>query len=286
MKLIIKQIKGHALFKLNQIHRLVAYGCSYTQGAELADADFIPGLTIDQINSEKNLLGNPGFYNKYLGSWFADTRGATIREKEILRAWPSKLIKELGVQWSYLNRARPGSSMQEIVFTLEKDLYNGVIGDNDLIIIGITSPLRVLRFNDQGDPQSLVCTDLDSRWHSPAMRELFIQQFVNEYWELYHWYQSINYIDLLSEKFNNRILQQYLHLTYTQHTSNKELKTEFLKITNNLENCNSIVDSNLSFYTTDGGWDNTCTHGFHHPYESVHASLAKRLAIKIKEKYA
>lgn len=274
------------MFNLNQINRLVAYGCSYTAGAELADADYIPGLTLEQINSEKTLLGNFEFYKKYFSTERSPELDNNIRQNEISRAWPAKLIKELNMPWEYLNRAKSGSSMQEIIVTLEHDLYNGVIGDNDLIIIGITSPLRVLRFNDQGDPQSLVCTDLDSRWHSPAMRELFIQQFVNEYWELYHWYQSINYIDLLSEKFNNRILQQYLHLTYTQHTSNKELKTEFLKITNNLENCNSIVDSNLSFYTTDGGWNSTNTHGFHHPYESVHASLAKQLAIKIKEKYS
>lgn len=274
------------MFNLDQINRLVAYGCSYTQGAELADADFIPGLTLDQINSEKNLLGNPGFYKKYFGSWVDDDRGVTIREKEILRAWPSKLIKELGVPWSYLNRARSGSSMQEIVVTLEHDLYNGIIGDNDLIIVGITSDTRVLRFDDDGHPQSLVCTDLDGRWRSRLMRDLFIQEFVNDYWALYNWYQSINYIDMLSKKFNGRILQQYLHSSYLQNSNVKEIKPEFLNITNNLQNCNSIIDSDLSFYTTTTKWNSTNTHGFHHPYESVHDSLAKQLSIKIKEKYS
>jgi hypothetical protein len=91
---------------------------------------------------------------------------------------------------------------------------------------------------------------------------------------------------MLSQKFNGRILQQYLHSTYSQNVNHKNLKTEFLKITNNLENCKSIIDSNLSFYTTTTKWNSTNTHGFHHPYESVHDSLAKQIAIKIKEKYS
>jgi len=274
------------MFNLNQINRLVAYGCSYTAGAELADADYIPGLTLEQINSEKTLLGNFEFYKKYFSIERSPELNNNIRQNEISRAWPAKLIKELNMPWEYLNRARSGSSMQEIVVTLEHDLYNGIIGDNDLIIIGITSDLRVLKFNDYGDPQSLVCTDLDGRWTSLVMRELFIREFVNEYWAMYSWYQSINYIDMLSQKFNGRILQQYLHSTYSQNVNHKNLKTEFLKITNNLENCKSIIDSNLSFYTTTTKWNSTNTHGFHHPYESVHDSLAKQIAIKIKEKYS
>ncbi len=272
------------MFKLNQINRLVAYGCSYTSGEELADADYIPELTLDQMNSEKILLGNDKFYKKYLGD--RDKIEVAIRQNETSRAWPAKLIKDLNVSWTYLNRARGGASMQEIVVTLEHDLYNGIIRDNDLIIVGITSDSRVLKFSDNGDPQSLVCSDLDGRWRSTVMRELFIQEFVNEYWATYSWYQSIAYIDMLSKQFNGRILQQYLHSTYSQNVNNRKLKTEFLKITNNLENCSSIIDSNLSFYTTDNHWDSTNTHGFHHPYESVHDSLAKQLAIKIKEKYS
>lgn len=273
------------MFNLNQINRLVAYGCSYTAGAELADADYIPGLTLDQINLEKTLLGNSEFYKKYFGNWRTAEHGIAIRENEISRAWPAKLIKELDLSWSYLNRARSGSSMQEIVATLEYDLYNGIIKDTDLVIIGITSDARVLKFDDNGYAQSLVCSDLDDRWRSRLMRDLFIQEFANDYWLLYNWYQSINYIDMLSKKFNGRILQQYLHSNYSQHVNNKILKSEFLNITNNLKNCNSIVDFDLSFYTTTEVWNNTNTHGFHHPYESVHSSFAKQLSIKIKEKY-
>lgn len=239
-------------------------------------------MNLDQINAEKVSLGQDLFYRRYY------TTNEVIHRQQLekLRAWPSKVINELGMSFVYENRAKPGSSMQEIVISIEYDLYNGNIEETDLILIGITSPLRISVFNVDGIPDSKICSDLDSRWTNTQLRDLFIQEFVNDYWTLYNWYQSINYLDMLSTKLNGRIIQQYIHSSYNLNLCHyANVKPEFLKITDNLYYCNSILDQKLSFYTVDPKWTDQTQHGFFHPYEIIHDSFAKKLAQKIKERY-
>jgi hypothetical protein len=271
-------------FKLKDIKRLVAYGCSYTAGMELADADYIPNLTLDEINAEKKALGQHLFYKKYPAALFE----APLEKKQLEhnRAWPRHLINYLKMPLDYLNRAHAGSSMEEIVFAIEHDLHNGILKDDDLIVVGITSADRILKIDNNGSVSSLVLHDLDSRWTSPELRKMFTMEIANDYWLLYNWHHAVKYIDMLSKTLNNRILQVYLHTNYQEYRIGFNVhQDEFLKITDSLENIESIVDKNVSFKNVEPYWSHKTEHGYHHPYEILHKNLAKILAEKIKEKY-
>jgi hypothetical protein len=271
-------------FKLKDIKRVVAYGCSYTAGMELADADYIPNLTLDEINAEKKALGQHLFYKKYPAALFQSP--PEKKQLEHNRAWPKHLINYLEMPLDYLNRATAGSSMEEIVFAIEHDLHNGILKDDDLILVGITSADRILKIDNTGSPSSLVLHDLDARWTSPAFRKMFTMEIANDYWLLYNWHHAVKYIDMLSKTLNNRILQVYLHTNYQEYKIEFNVHhNEFLKITDSLENIESILDKNLSFKNVEPLWTHKTEHGYHHPYEILHKNLAKLLAEKIKEKY-
>jgi|688.fasta_scaffold37820_2 hypothetical protein len=271
-------------FKLKDIKRVVAYGCSYTAGIELADADFIPHLTLEEINAEKKALGQHLFYSKYPAVLFQAP--PEKKQLEYNRAWPKHLINYLELPLDYLNRSIAGSSMDAIVFAIEHDLHNGIINDDDLIVVGVTSADRILKINDEGSPSSLVLHDLDSRWTSPEFRKMFTMEIANDYWLLYNWYRAVKYIDMLSKTLNNRILQVYLHTNYQAYKDVFNVNNnEFLSIINSLKNIESILDKDLSFGKIEPYWNHKTEHGFYHPYEILHKNLAKILAEKIKEKY-
>ena len=266
-------------FKLNDIKRVVAYGCSYTAGNELADADSIPHLTLEEVNAEKKTLGPTKFYTKYN---FSSDR--TKLEHE--RAWPKHLINYLKMPLDYLNRAVGGSSMGEISFAIESDLYNGIINDDDLIVVGVTSLDRILRIRDDGSATSMILHDLDTRWPSSELRKLYTMELANDYLLLYNWYHEVKYIDMLSKTINNRIIQVYLHSDYTSYKNMLNVNSnEFLNIIDSLENIDSVLDKDLSFYKVEPHWNAETEHGFHHPYEIIHKNLAKIIAEKIKEKF-
>ena len=281
-KLFSNMIKEN--FKLKDIKRVVAYGCSYTAGAELADADFIPHLTLDEINAEKKALGQHLFYKKYPGALFEEP--PEKKQLEHNRAWPKHLINYLETPLDYLNRAIAGSSMSQVLYTIEHDLHNKTITDTDLIVVGITSSDRILKFTDSGSPASLILHDLDSRWTTPKFREMFTMEIANDYWLLYNWYHAIKYIDMLSQKLNNRIIQVYLHTNYESYRKIFNVNDDaFLKITDSLNNIDSIIDKELTFNRVEPFWTEQTQHGFYHPYEILHKNLSKILAEKIKEKF-
>lgn len=270
-------------FKLKDIKRVVAYGCSYTAGMELADADFIPHLTLDQINEEKRTLGQAAFCKKYPAILNFNEQKIQLEHN---RAWPKHLINYLEMPLDYLNRAFSGSSMEQVLYTIEHDLHNGIITDTDLIVVGITSADRILTITKDGTPSSLVLHDLDNRWSSPEFRKMFTLELANDYWLLYNWHHAIKYIDMLSKTLNNRIIQIYLHTDYQSYRNRVEVSNpSFLNITDSINDIDSIIDKKLTFGTVEPYWSPETQHGFYHPYEILHKNLAKILAEKIKEKY-
>jgi hypothetical protein len=112
------------------MNRIVAYGCSYTAGSELAD--HLVDVNHDQI---KINLGWSGWIDH------CERQGHHMSSSEWLGrsmrlAWPAKLGKLKG--WSVLNRAFPGSSLAWSVYQLELDLLKGLVSHADCVIVGVT----------------------------------------------------------------------------------------------------------------------------------------------------
>jgi len=121
---------------LRVINRIVAYGCSYTFGSELADIDFI-----ENAEAEKRNLGLAEFNRKY---------GHIITSPELIakqqeRVWPTLLANKLNVD--VLNRAAGGTSLEHSVMTFRDDLFNKRIKKTDLVLLGITTLNRWLHIH-------------------------------------------------------------------------------------------------------------------------------------------
>ena len=124
-----------ALISLNnnivEIKRVVAYGCSYTAGAELADEDFIK-----DADAIKRKIGLPKFniqYSKIINS-------PELIEAQQKKTFVSHLSKLLEVD--VLNRAMSGTGLEEHITRFRYDIMSNNLNRNDLVVLGITSMNR------------------------------------------------------------------------------------------------------------------------------------------------
>ena len=132
---------------MTKFKRLVAYGCSYTQGDELIDEEYIPGA--NEIKKTRGLnVFLETLYKKY-----PDLTKQSYNELGKSHAWPRHLADRIGIPW--INNASPGNSNYNMIYRLDRDLANGEILDTDLVIIGITSPNRLIYINPAGGEDTL-----------------------------------------------------------------------------------------------------------------------------------
>jgi hypothetical protein len=132
---------------MTKFTRLVAYGCSYTQGQEIIDEEYIPGA-----NEIKKIQGRDAFWETLLNKYPHLTRDS-YNELNKPHAWPRHLADRIGIPW--VNRALPGSSIYNMIYRIERDLANGNISPTDLVILGVTSPNRLIHIDHLGRDDTL-----------------------------------------------------------------------------------------------------------------------------------
>lgn len=136
---------------IDSFDRIVAYGCSYTAGDELLDHE-VMGISFEECNRLKNLSNktkpkavheNPyrDFYKK-LPKIILDKIEITNRQA----SWAGQLAKKLNKP--FLNRAKGGSGIDEILFNIVSDRTSNAISDNDLVVVGLTYPERIIHITD------------------------------------------------------------------------------------------------------------------------------------------
>jgi len=190
-----------------EIHfdRIVAYGCSYTAGAELSDYLAFPDISIDEVENLKRSISVPQFY--------IHLRESGIPQKEldaynIAHAWPAFLSKMFNTD--YLNRAKSGASNQFIVYAIERDLANLVIKETDLIVVGVTSFNRWFYLDNSAIPRvPLIGYYSEKEWPSREFYDNYLQ-YISGANDAYSWSSATRYLTLLSEKLGHRILLQPL----------------------------------------------------------------------------
>jgi hypothetical protein len=134
------------------IKRLVAYGCSYTYGSELADADFI-----ENADALKRQMGLLEFNNKY-AHMLAQPELVAAQQA---RAWPAILSKR--IKADCINRAAGGTSLENSLMRIRQDIINKVLNKDDLVVLGITSMSRWQAINNKGYLEQLMPYVMDSR---------------------------------------------------------------------------------------------------------------------------
>ena len=269
---------------LGKIDRIVFYGCSYTFGSELADHDVIPHLSIDEIDHLKRKLGNAEFYKKFTGKLSNDNMllRTTLENK---RSWAGKFGDILSKP--VINRAKPGSSNAEMIYTLEYDLKTHLIQENDLLVLALTSKDRMMYFDRLGSHTSVVFHNEDTRWPDPEVRDNFIYLFVNDFYSSYSFHKDLCHVSHLVKNVKQPILVQFVHSPYFVEISPELRKNQkFTEIITQQENFSFIIDPELSFSLPRLEWAKIENqHGFVHPKEHLHEKFANLVATSFKEKY-
>jgi len=260
--------------KKYEINRLVVYGCSYVNGDETADLDFLPNMTLEEINLEKKKLGPYDFHAKYIGN-LSNEQYFKYRKKQHENVWAGKLAKKLNIE--YVNRGKSGNSMQGICYDLDIDFLEGKILDTDLVIVGLTSDSRWMYITDIGQ----VFTPLlgyEKFWPNKESYKNFIENFSNPNNLIYQYQHHLRYLDMLSKNSEFLLTAQFMHCTlkdyisFSKNNLSKEVVNMAEKIS--LENI-CILDNELCFNRLVD-W-NKDTHGFFHPLDHVQETMAERI---------
>ena len=170
--------------------RIVAYGCSFTAGDELADS-LVLGLPEEEID----LLKRSGISrNDLYGNLYSEC----IRIGKNL-SWVRWLADRYNVPYS--NRAHPGGSIQQMVYRIERDYYNGLTNDDDLVIVGLTSLYRWFQFDDTGQERAWVLT---SEYPDIAeFNQKLVEYYANPQNVLWYYQLHLNYMQMLADKRKN-----------------------------------------------------------------------------------
>ena len=262
------------------INRIVFYGCSFTEGAELSDYELFPTIEQSQVDKLKIKQGQ-SFYR------LVDESLCNTLNNQ--KSWTRWFADELNMTW--VNRATSGSSMSQIIFEIENDFSTGKILDTDLIIVGITSPERICRFLSNS-ANSLIIGNTDTRWEDEKFQKLFVKHLADDNYILYNWYKDIKYLDLLSKNLGGRLQQQWVWATWQEllefHHSNGTLiynLYDYVKsVINDTVTFDSIIDNSLSFTTLDA-WNPKNRHVFHHPKIEIHKQFIHQLTKSFRNKF-
>lgn len=119
--------------------RIVAYGCSYTAGDEIAD-HLILNTTFKECNVLKKQYKEQWlFYHAY--NLYEESAKKLMGNL----SWAGQLANLCNLPFE--NRSQPGSSLDHIYVKIYSDYINNFIDRNDLILVGITSPGRISFWN-------------------------------------------------------------------------------------------------------------------------------------------
>lgn len=140
---------------MSKIERLVAYGCSFTQGGELQDEEWLPGA--EEI---KRKHGLDAFFRALDKKLPNEEQWNIYYDSSKKFSYANILAEKLGL--ACLNQSRPGNSMMQILWQIETDLANGTIGGSDLVIVGITSCDRIAKITEFRE--KIRCENLHMAW--------------------------------------------------------------------------------------------------------------------------
>lgn len=264
-----------------EIHfdRIVAYGCSYTAGAELSDYLGFPDISIAESENLKRTTSPHEFYQ---------ILSTNMEKHNILRgdldaynqehAWPSYLSKRFGVDC--INQASNGASNQYMVHAIERDLANNIIKDTDLIIVGLTSYSRWFYLDNTATPRKpLVGYYSEIEWPTREFYDNYLV-YVSGTNDAYAWSLANRHLALLSEKLGHRILVQPLivNLEDLNDVAKSTNDREFINTITHINNTPYIISKYNSFSTATGHefsepWP--ISHGFGHPTQQQQEKFAE-----------
>lgn len=249
--------------------RIVAYGCSYTAGQELADA-IILNKTHDEIDAYKRKHGIhciDGVYGSKENLSACDKLSSEL-------AWPNYIAERFGIPC--INRAEKGTSVNEFIFNIERDLITGKIEPTDLILVGLTSPVRFSWVTKFGHMMTKFVGD--ERWtYNSELNYALLDTWATDCNLIWEYFKHARHLDLLSSCMGGRLK------TVMTVQSIESIKIALPDYKHRLPWIDSLKLHNLlspelslSNFIEDGKWDEQ-THGWGHPKVEVHERYAAHI---------
>lgn len=178
--------------------RIVAYGCSYTAGQELGDA-IILGKTHEEVDEYKR---NNGIHC-IKGVYGDEKTRAKCTELSSKLSWPNYIAEKLNIPC--LNRAELGTSVNEFIFNIERDIAKNVLRDTDLILVGLTTPTRFSWITDSGKMVTRFICD-DRRWtYNIELNNALLDTWATDCNLVWEYFKHMKYLDMLSKLLGGRL---------------------------------------------------------------------------------
>lgn len=272
---------------LNNIKRIVVFGCSYCTGEE---------ILYHELNEElhklyRNTSSDPRiFFDKIEKDNLVQDLCA-IQKKQMCLAWPKKLSIMLGIEC--LNLAQSGNSMQKMLWQLLSQYNQGNILETDLVLVAQTKAERGLYFKES--PMSFQI----STANGPALSKLLgisssggVTQVMGEKLDsaIMHWFNddriSWDFLMVLNclAYWKNKI---NLFMVPAMCLSNSDLQIYNRNLFAFLQN--DLNHANL--YISQKGLDDFSTSDtdylpWGHPKEEIHQKYALHLAEVINDRFS
>lgn len=177
-----------------KIDRIIAYGCSLTAGDELGDEYFF-GPGIEEMKKK----------------YFCDVEKCYGDKWEELKkynrtiSWPNYVAEKLGVEC--VNRAQSGSNLGNVIFKILDDYYSNKITENDLILVGLSSPGRFFYFVELWGEvaEATSVFNYPEAWPHPELCEVLLKYYVNDYNLMWEYCRDKHHLQLISNLLGNRV---------------------------------------------------------------------------------
>jgi len=261
---------------LVEFEKIVAFGCSFTAGYETRDHIFlnISESELDQMKRERNETNGYNFYYE-LDLNYDSWEKLCDYNKE--GSYVKFLADKFSVSWE--NFAEPGSSLEFSIWKLEEYLSNNK-HSNDLIIVGITCPNRLLYLTDHGKNNKTSPSHLQLNtkfnWPDDDFYNTYITTLGTGKNLAWKYYLQLKYLDMLNNKLGNRVLLVPMQ-THPANWINMVDNTFFN--TREIKELPSIFPDCMDNYVNmlNNPTNNSKVHPFLHPRISVHQEFAENM---------
>lgn len=252
--------------------KFIAYGCSYTQGIELADT-FLTNMSDDRTEKLKAKHGH-----NWVDRLAKHTSKETQAKYENIMAHRSYagIISKILPTKQYINRARSGNSNASMYFDLAADLHNGKINQDDVVLVGLTSADRLpfwveSKYIENGLPTG-------GWWPSPKLKKETIIRYNDNDW-LTPTITAVRGMQHLMKDHKNFFLQT-VHYPFTEIYKQFNLNdTIWQELKSIQQEC--VLPESCIWKVWDGP---TPQHTFFHPRAEVAKKFGSIIGNEIKQR--
>ena len=262
--------------KTIQYSRIIFYGCSFTAGNELSDHIDL-GISVKECDTIKRKSSVPVFYSKTL---ITDPKIRHINDSNL--SYAKTIAQHLNLE--YINRAESGSSMQYILYHIERDFLQGLILDTDIVFVGITCQNRWFYIDEKNKPRRPMPL-YAPHWPNEEVRYNHLKFFTGDGNLAYHWYQCLHLLNLMGNT-KIKLFMQFVHSTADDRIewANKPLSADVKSMLTSIKSFNTILDHNYSFTNIIDWNDYSQIHGFMHPQQHKHQEFADHIKYILEER--